>query len=95
MVYQFAIKIFSEIAENSLRGGLASFMQLQSNLGVAFVNALNIGHVVNWINCNYVSGIYDEETKKWTNLLSKYLQKKVSIPFCVWLSCHNFDNFPI
>ena len=62
MVYQFTIKIFSEIAENSLRGGLASFMQLQSNLGVAFVNALNIGHVVDWIKiswaCMVVPGKY-------------------------------------
>ena len=37
-------------------------MQLQSNLGVAFVNALNIGHVVDWIKiswaCMVVPGKY-------------------------------------
>ena len=46
IVMPFQTSFFSEIAETSLRGGLASFMQLQSNMGVAFVNALNIGRAV-------------------------------------------------
>ena len=52
----------SEIAETSMRGGLASFMQFQSNMGVAFVNALNIGQAVHWIKnswaCMVVPGKY-------------------------------------
>ena len=45
---------FSEIAETSLRGALASFMQLQSNMGAAFVNALNIGEAVHWVKISWV-----------------------------------------
>ena len=37
-----------------MRGGLASFMQLQSNMGVAFVNALNIGQALHWVRISWV-----------------------------------------
>ena len=36
-----------------MRGGLASFMQLQSNIGVAFVNALNINQALHWTKISW------------------------------------------
>ena len=36
-----------------MRGGLASFMQLQSNIGVAFVNALNISQAMHWTKISW------------------------------------------
>ena len=39
----------SEIAETSMRGALASLMQLMATFGVLFVNALNIYETVNWV----------------------------------------------
>ena len=44
----------SEIAEPSIRGALASLMQLMISLGLLFVNALNINGTVHW---NYISAI--------------------------------------
>ena len=44
----------SELSENSIRGALASVMQLMSTLGVAFVDGLNIGGVIHWVT---ISGI--------------------------------------
>ena len=76
MDYQFTIKMLSEIAENSLRGGLASFMQLQSNLGVAFVNALNIGHVVDWIKISWACMVVPGKYMKIHVLIGLYHLKK-------------------
>ena len=39
----------SEIAETSMRGALASLMQLMATFGVLFVNALNIYETVDWV----------------------------------------------
>ena len=44
---------FSEIAQTSLRGGLASLMQLQSNIGVAFVTGLNIHQAFHWVSISW------------------------------------------
>ena len=44
----------SEIAEPSIRGALASLMQLMATLGLLFVDALNINGAVHW---NYISAI--------------------------------------
>ena len=44
----------SEIAETSMRGALASLMQLMVTFGVLFVNALNIYDTVHWVT---ISGI--------------------------------------
>ena len=37
-----------------MRGGLSSFMQLQSNVGVAFVNALNINQALHWTRISWI-----------------------------------------
>ena len=39
----------SEIAETSMRGALASLMQLMATFGVLFVDALNIYEAVGWV----------------------------------------------
>ena len=44
----------SEMSETSIRGALASLMQLMSTFGLLFVDALNINGVVHW---NYISAI--------------------------------------
>ena len=44
----------SEIAETSMRGALASLMQLMATFGVLFVDALNIYEAVHWVA---ISGI--------------------------------------
>ena len=38
----------SECSEPHLRGGLASVLQLQSNVGVAFTDALNVNEATPW-----------------------------------------------
>ena len=51
----------SEIAETSMRGALASLMQLMATFGVLFVNALNIYEPVDWVvisaTCTAIPGI--------------------------------------
>merc|ERR1719334_740078 len=44
----------SECSEARLRGGLASMLQFQSNLGVAFTDALDINEVASW---TIISGV--------------------------------------
>lgn len=44
----------SECSEPHLRGGLASVLQLQSNLGVAFTDALNVNEATPW---TVISGV--------------------------------------
>ena len=44
----------SEMSETSIRGALASLMQLMATFGLLFVDALNINGVVHW---NYISAI--------------------------------------
>ena len=44
----------SEMSEPSIRGGLASVMQLMASVGVLFVGILNINGTVHW---NYISAI--------------------------------------
>ena len=44
----------SEMSEPSIRGGLASVMQLMASVGVLFVGILNINGTVHW---NFISAI--------------------------------------
>lgn len=44
----------SEIAETSMRGALASLMQLMATFGVLFVDALNIYDAVNWVHISAI-----------------------------------------
>ena len=44
----------SEMSEPSIRGGLASVMQLMASVGVLFVGILNINSAVHW---NFISAI--------------------------------------
>ena len=44
----------SEMSEPSIRGGLASVMQLMASVGVLFVGVLNINGAVHW---NLISAI--------------------------------------
>ena len=61
----------SEIAETSMRGALASLMQLMVTFGVLFVNALNIYDTVHWVT---ISGICIGIPGKKVFLLPNYLQ---------------------
>ena len=44
----------SEMSEPSIRGGLATMMQLMASVGVLFVGILNINSAVHW---NFISAI--------------------------------------
>ena len=61
----------SEIAETSMRGALASLMQLMVTFGVLFVNALNIYDTVHWVT---ISGICIGIPGKKVFLLPNYYQ---------------------
>ena len=54
-------------------------MQLQSNLGVAFVNALNIGHVVDWIKISWACMVVPGKYMKIDASIGLYHYKKEEI----------------